>query len=120
MRQMGWYDKKNVLILEGKWQDFVESDQLLGIGGFDAIYSDTFSENYKGTLLNVVKYHPLIDQSVLVDTCVMGKLTCGMLQTCMRFLNTFQTSYEVQTRCSASSMVWGPPVCPSPNPIQSA
>ena len=50
MRQMGWYDKENVLILEGKWQDFIESDQLLGIGGFDAIYTDTFSENYKGAL----------------------------------------------------------------------
>lgn len=48
---MGWYDKENVLILEGKWQDFVESDKLLGIGGFDAIYTDTFSENYKGALL---------------------------------------------------------------------
>lgn len=50
MRQMGWYDKENVLILEGKWQDFVESDKLLEIGGFDAIYTDTFSESYKGAL----------------------------------------------------------------------
>lgn len=48
MRQQGWYDKENVRILEGKWQEFVESDKLLGIGGFDAIYTDTFSENYKG------------------------------------------------------------------------
>jgi len=62
MRQKGWYDKENVLILEGKWQDFVESDQLLVIGGFDAIYTDTFSENYKGTLLHIVQYHPLCGQ----------------------------------------------------------
>lgn len=54
MRQNGWYDKENVLILEGKWQDFVESDKLLGIGGFDAIYTDTFSENYKGTPFNTL------------------------------------------------------------------
>ena len=54
MRQMGWYDKENVLILEGRWQDFIESDKLLGIGGFDAIYTDTFSENYKGALFSSV------------------------------------------------------------------
>ena len=53
MRKKGWYDKKNVLILEGKWQDFVESDQLLGIGGFDVIYIDTFSENYEGAPSNI-------------------------------------------------------------------
>lgn len=51
MRQKGWYDKENVLILEGKWQEFVESDTLLGIGGFDAIYTDTFSEDYKGAFI---------------------------------------------------------------------
>lgn len=54
MRQMGWHDKENVLILEGKWQDFIESDKLLEIGGFDAIYTDTFSENYKGALFSSV------------------------------------------------------------------
>lgn len=51
MRQKGWYDKENVLILEGKWQEFVESDTLLGIGGFDAIYTDTFSEDYNGAFI---------------------------------------------------------------------
>ncbi|KDQ57520.1 hypothetical protein JAAARDRAFT_129926 [Jaapia argillacea MUCL 33604] len=47
MKETGWYEKKGVRILEGKWQDFVESDEILGIGGFDIVYTDTFSENYK-------------------------------------------------------------------------
>ncbi|KAH9944512.1 uncharacterized protein BXZ73DRAFT_39729 [Epithele typhae] len=46
MREQGWYDKEGVKILEGKWQEFVESDDLLSIGGFDVIYTDTFSEDY--------------------------------------------------------------------------
>ncbi|KAI0374138.1 hypothetical protein BV20DRAFT_936687 [Pilatotrama ljubarskyi] len=46
MRAQGWYDKPGVKILEGKWQDFVESDELLSVGGFDVIYTDTFSEDY--------------------------------------------------------------------------
>lgn len=46
MRERGWYDKPGVRILEGKWQDFVENE-LLAVGGFDAIYTDTFSEEYK-------------------------------------------------------------------------
>ena len=48
MRQLGWYDKPNVKILEGKWQDFVDGEELLGVGGFDVVYTDTFSEDYKG------------------------------------------------------------------------
>jgi len=47
MKDLGWYDKKYVKILEGKWQDFVDSNVILDIGGFDVIYTDTFSENYK-------------------------------------------------------------------------
>jgi len=47
MMERGWYDKKGVIVLEGKWQDFVESDALLAYGGFDAIYTDTFSEDYE-------------------------------------------------------------------------
>jgi len=46
MRETGWYDKSGVKILEGKWQDFLDSDDLLGSGGFDMIYTDTFSEDY--------------------------------------------------------------------------
>jgi len=48
MRSQGWYSKPNVKILEGKWQDYIDSPELLGVGGFDVIYTDTFSEEYKG------------------------------------------------------------------------
>ena len=48
MRDTGWYEKKGVKILEGKWQDFIESEGLLHAGGFDAVYTDTFSEDYDG------------------------------------------------------------------------
>lgn len=46
LREQGWYDKPGVTIHEGRWQDvvpaLVESGQL-----FDAIYFDTFAEEYK-------------------------------------------------------------------------
>ena len=54
MRYLGWYDKPNVRILEGKWQDHVENEELLSVGGFDVIYTDTFSEDYTGDC----KSHP--------------------------------------------------------------
>lgn len=46
MKEQGWYDKKGVSILEGKWQDCIASEALQGFGKFDIIYTDTFSENY--------------------------------------------------------------------------
>ncbi|KAG2119660.1 uncharacterized protein F5147DRAFT_625311 [Suillus discolor] len=46
MKEQGWYDKKGVSILEGKWQDCIASEALQGFGKFDVIYTDTFSENY--------------------------------------------------------------------------
>lgn len=46
MKDLGWYEKKGVRILEGRWQDFVTSDDILGVGGFDVIYTDPFSEDY--------------------------------------------------------------------------
>ncbi|KAG8732078.1 Arginine N-methyltransferase 2 [Ceratobasidium sp. 414] len=50
MRSTGWFSKPGVQILEGRWQDFVAPDkigELLGEeGGFDIIYTDTFSEHY--------------------------------------------------------------------------
>lgn len=49
MRELGWYEKPGVRILEGKWQDYIESEELLSVGGFDIIYTDTFSEDYQGT-----------------------------------------------------------------------
>ncbi|KZS98557.1 S-adenosyl-L-methionine-dependent methyltransferase [Sistotremastrum niveocremeum HHB9708] len=47
MREKGWYERPNVTVFEGKWQDFVESERFLEGGGFDAVYTDTFSENYE-------------------------------------------------------------------------
>lgn len=46
MKNTGWYDKEGVRILEGKWQDWIHSEELLRFGGFDVIYTDTFSESY--------------------------------------------------------------------------
>ena len=46
MREDGWYDKSNVVIHEGRWQDIVPKiiqESVL----FDAIYFDTFAEDYK-------------------------------------------------------------------------
>ncbi|KAH9985980.1 S-adenosyl-L-methionine-dependent methyltransferase [Russula compacta] len=45
MREQGWYDKKGVTVLEGRWQDFVGTE-LLEEMMFDAVYTDTFSEEY--------------------------------------------------------------------------
>ena len=48
MRKLGWYSKPGVKVLEGRWQDFIESEELLSVGGFDVVYTDTFSEDYEG------------------------------------------------------------------------
>ncbi|QIW98875.1 hypothetical protein AMS68_004393 [Peltaster fructicola] len=46
MREKGWYDKPNVTVHEGRWQDvfpkLVEQGVVL-----DAIYFDTYAEDYK-------------------------------------------------------------------------
>lgn len=46
MREDGWYEKPGVTVHEGRWQDvvpkLVEDNQV-----FDAIYFDTFAEDYK-------------------------------------------------------------------------
>jgi protein arginine N-methyltransferase 2 len=44
MREKGWYEKPGVVIHEGKWQDVLPT---LGDVVFDAIYFDTFAEEYK-------------------------------------------------------------------------
>jgi protein arginine N-methyltransferase 2 len=46
MRQDGWYEKAHITIHEGKWQDVVPRIMEQGIL-FDAIYFDTFAEDYK-------------------------------------------------------------------------
>jgi protein arginine N-methyltransferase 2 len=46
MKEQGWYEKTGVVIHEGRWQDIVpglvEKNEM-----FDAIYFDTFAEEYK-------------------------------------------------------------------------
>jgi protein arginine N-methyltransferase 2 len=51
MREQGWYDKEGVTILEGKWQEFVGTKMLEDMA-FDAVYTDTFSEEYDGEAQN--------------------------------------------------------------------
>lgn len=46
MRKDGWYDKPNVTVHEGRWQDVVPKILDQGVL-FDAIYFDTFAEDYK-------------------------------------------------------------------------
>ena len=46
MRKEGWHDKQSVTIHEGRWQDVVPKIIEQGIL-FDAIYFDTFAEDYK-------------------------------------------------------------------------
>ncbi|SCU94286.1 LADA_0G07668g1_1 [Lachancea dasiensis] len=50
MREQGWHEKPNVVILSGRWQETLS--KLLDEGSvfFDAIYYDTFSEHYADML----------------------------------------------------------------------
>lgn len=56
MREQGWHDKKGVTVLEGKWQDFVGTKVLEGMA-FDAVYTDTFSEDYGGEARHPYNHH---------------------------------------------------------------
>ena len=49
MKRDGWYDMPNVIIHEGRWQDVVPRIMEQGIL-FDAIYFDTFAEEYKALM----------------------------------------------------------------------
>jgi type IV protein arginine methyltransferase len=46
LREQGWYDKQNVRIHEGRWQDVLPKLVEEGVV-LDAIYYDTFAEDYK-------------------------------------------------------------------------
>ena len=46
MRQKGWFDKPNVTIHQGKWQDVLPKLVKQGVT-LDAIYYDTYAEDYK-------------------------------------------------------------------------
>ncbi|SMN22250.1 similar to Saccharomyces cerevisiae YDR465C RMT2 Arginine N5 methyltransferase [Maudiozyma saulgeensis] len=50
MRKDGWYEKSNVTVLEGKWQDTLNKLLDDGTVFFDGIYYDTFSEHYEDML----------------------------------------------------------------------
>jgi len=91
MREQGWHDKKGVTVLEGKWQDFVGTEVLEGMA-FDAVYTDTFSEDYGGEA-----QHPYD-----------GNLNSAS-KICVNFLIMFQNSSPVQMPDLASSTVWEPP-----------
>lgn len=47
MRQSGWMDKANVTVHEGRWEDVLPKLVEQGEISFDAIYFDTFAEDYK-------------------------------------------------------------------------
>jgi protein arginine N-methyltransferase 2 len=53
MREQGWYDKKGVTVLEGKWQDFVGTTDPR-THGIRRVYTDTFSEEYEGKGFNLL------------------------------------------------------------------
>ena len=59
MRERGWYDKEGVVVLEGKWQDFVGT-KLLNDMDFDVVYTDTFSEEYEGAKQVCTRLNSLI------------------------------------------------------------
>ncbi|KAH7058828.1 arginine N-methyltransferas-like protein [Macrophomina phaseolina] len=46
MKEEGWTEKKGVVVHEGRWQDVVEGLVAQNVT-FDAIYFDTFAEEYK-------------------------------------------------------------------------
>jgi hypothetical protein len=93
MREQGWHDKKGVKVLEGKWQDFVGTEVLEGMA-FDAVYTDTFSEDYGGEAQH--PYHGTLNSASKI---------------CANFSIMFQNSSPVQTPDLASSTVWERPVC---------
>lgn len=50
MREDGWFERDNVVVLEGRWQDTLSALLDEGTVFFDAIYYDTFSEHYSDML----------------------------------------------------------------------
>lgn len=50
LKDDGWYEKPNVVILEGRWQEQLEKLLSEGQVYFNGIYYDTFSEHYQDML----------------------------------------------------------------------
>ena len=69
MRKLGWHNKPGVEIFEGRWEDWIRDDdsdesieKMTQLGSFDAIYWDTYSQDYKGAYyLHIVFQHVLSD-----------------------------------------------------------
>lgn len=90
MRERGWYDRKGVTVLEGKWQDFV-GGKLLEDMPFDAVYTDTFSEEYEG------KYY----------ICTLWNLLTRVApQICVCFSTISRNCSPARMLDSVSSMGW--------------
>lgn len=50
MKERGWADKPGVEIFQGTWEQFMlseDADTLAQLGDFDAIYFDTYSQDYE-------------------------------------------------------------------------
>lgn len=50
MKADGWYDRADVVVLEGRWQDSLNALLDQGSVFFDGVYYDTFSEHYHDML----------------------------------------------------------------------
>lgn len=92
MKEQGWYDKKGVNILEGKWQDCIASGALQGFGKFDVIFTDTFSENYSGEFYQTTEHNANVKR-FLVKNFIF-------------FSNIYESFWQVLNHDSASSMAW--------------
>eukprot|EP00127_Corallochytrium_limacisporum_P000690 Clim_evm9s23 gene=Clim_evmTU9s23 len=44
MKEQGWMEKQNVVVIKGRWQDNIE--EIQSHGPYDGIYFDTYAESY--------------------------------------------------------------------------
>lgn len=49
MKENGWYERPGVEVFEGTWEKFMlDPEHAATLGCFDAIYFDTYSQDYQG------------------------------------------------------------------------
>ncbi|KAG2364901.1 hypothetical protein BDR07DRAFT_1278717 [Suillus spraguei] len=101
MKEQGWYDKKGVSILEGKWQDCIASEALQGFGKFDIIYTDTFSENYS-ELHNFFKHL----QQLLASPESRFSFFNGLGATNALFYDVYTRLSELHLADAGADVVW--------------
>ena len=71
MRERGWDQREGVEIFEGTWEQFLlpENDEdgsiAMKLGTFDAVYFDTYSQDYQGTHTQTRKAHVFLRSSKL-------------------------------------------------------